>query len=53
MKNLLLSKEIDRLTDMSQLMKQDLTDTRMRLTDNVSLNKRIEEQLGLFVVLFA
>ena len=34
-------------------MKQDLSDTRIRLTDNNSLQKRIEEQLGLFVVLFA
>jgi hypothetical protein len=34
-------------------MQIELSDTRLRLTDNVSLNKRIEEHLGLFVVLFA
>jgi hypothetical protein len=34
-------------------MKIEISDTRIRLTDNVSLNKRIEEHLGLFVILFA
>jgi hypothetical protein len=34
-------------------MQADLNDTRLRLTDHVALNKRIEEHMALFVVLFA
>jgi hypothetical protein len=34
-------------------MKDELAILRLRITNEVSLQKRIEEQLGLLVVLFA
>jgi hypothetical protein len=34
-------------------MREDLAEMRLRATNEVSLQKRIEEQLGLLVVLFA
>lgn len=49
----MLSREIDRLSEENVRMKDELAILRLRITNEVSLQKRIEEQLGLLVVLFA
>jgi hypothetical protein len=48
-----LSAEIDRLTQLVQQLRGDLSDTRLLLIDQMALQKRIEEHMALFVVLFA
>lgn len=45
--------EIDRLTLLNQQLTVEVSDTRLRLSDQTALEKRVEEYMGLMVILFA
>lgn len=49
----MLGEEIDRLNIVINNLKQDLSDTRLRLTDQMALEKRVQEYMSLMVILFA
>lgn len=49
----MLSVEIDRLLEIMEQQKEDLGELRLRLADESALQKRINEHMALFVVLFA
>lgn len=49
----MLSAEVDRLNELVRQLKQELSDTRLRLIDQMALEKRLEECLALMVILFA
>ena len=53
MQNKRLSSEIDRLNQAKQELEQDIAELRIRYADEAALQKRLNEQLSLFVVLFA
>ena len=52
-KNHFLASEIDRLNAIIQQLNQELSELRIRFSDETSLQKRIQEHMALFVVLFA
>ena len=52
-KNRALSAEIDRLTKIVDNQNRDLEDLRLSLADQSSLQKRINEDMAMMVVLFA
>lgn len=49
----MLSAEIDRLTRLVEQQTIDLEDLRLALSDQVALQKRVQEYMALMVVLFA
>lgn len=49
----MLNEEIDRLSVLVEEKEQDLGEIKLRFSDEAALVKRIQEHLGLFVVLFA
>lgn len=48
-----MSEEIDRLNKLVQEKEDDLSELKLRFSDEAALVKRIQEHLALFVVLFA
>lgn len=48
-----MNEEIDRLSVLVEEKEQDLGEIKLRFSDEAALVKRIQEHLGLFVVLFA
>ena len=48
-----MNDEIDRLSVLVEEKEQDLGEIKLRFSDEAALVKRIQEHLGLFVVLFA
>lgn len=48
-----MSSEIDRLLNENKDLETQVEDVRLRLTDESALHKRINEHMGLMVVLFA
>lgn len=51
--NRVLSAEIDRLNRIVTEQKEDLAELRMRMSDEVALQNRINEHMALMVILFA
>ena len=51
--NHVLSVEIDRLNVIVTEQKEEISELRIRLSDDVALQKRINEHMALMVVLFA
>lgn len=49
----ILTQEIDRLTKLVEEKEEDLSELKLRFSDEAALVKRIQEHLSLFVVLFA
>lgn len=52
-KNHFLNEEIDRLTRILTERDEEISELRVRFSDEAALTKRINEHLSLFVVLFA
>ncbi|MBS1889655.1 MAG: hypothetical protein JST59_00050 [Actinobacteria bacterium] len=51
--NRILNTEIDRLNKVLAEREEELSELRIRFSDEAALTKRINEHLALFVVLFA
>lgn len=48
-----MSSEIDRQNEVIEGMKEEIGEMRLRMTDEVALQRRINEHMALLVVLFA
>ena len=49
----MLNDEITRLTSLTEQKEEDLSALKLRFSDDAALDRRIQEHLSLFIVLFA